>query len=56
MIREADASMVFIGSENAGNLVTAVSSVGAHVAANDQYDVVIVRHREPTKLSKRENV
>ncbi|WP_232701933.1 universal stress protein [Halobacterium wangiae] len=50
--READASMVFIGSENAGRMVTTVSSVGASVAADDAYDVVIVRHRSPTKIAK----
>jgi nucleotide-binding universal stress UspA family protein len=50
--REAEASMVFIGSENAGRMVTTVSSVGASVAADDAYDVVIVRHRSPTKIAK----
>ncbi|MFB6102854.1 MAG: hypothetical protein ABEJ73_09840 [Haloplanus sp.] len=46
--RDADASMVFIGSENAGRLVTSLSSVGETVAADDAYDVVIVRHRKPS--------
>jgi nucleotide-binding universal stress UspA family protein len=44
---EEDTSMVFIGSENAGHLVVAVSSVGGTVAADASYDVVIVRHRGP---------
>lgn len=48
--RNEDASMVFIGSENAGRLVTAVSSVGGSVATDTAYDVVIVRHRRPTKI------
>lgn len=52
MTRNADASMVFIGSENAGHLVTALSSVGANVAADESYDVVIVRHRSPTKIQR----
>lgn len=50
--RDENASMVFIGSENAGHLVTAVSSVGGTVAADDAYDVVIVRHRSPKKIAK----
>jgi len=52
MARNADASMVFIGSENAGHLVTALSSVGANVAADESYDVVIVRNRSPTKIRR----
>ncbi|ELZ08431.1 hypothetical protein C479_13868 [Halovivax asiaticus JCM 14624] len=50
--REEDASMVFIGSENAGRLVAAVSSVGRTVATDESYDVVIVRHRRPAKIAK----
>jgi nucleotide-binding universal stress UspA family protein len=50
--RKEDASMVFIGSENAGRLVTAVSSVGGTVAADDAYDVVIVRDRKPAKIAE----
>ncbi|WP_053949218.1 universal stress protein [Halolamina sediminis] len=42
--RKVDASMVFIGSDNAGRLVTTLSSVGGNVAADLTYDVVIVRH------------
>ena len=53
--REEDASMVFIGSENAGRIVTAVSSVGRAVAADDAYDVVIVRHRAPAEIAKLED-
>lgn len=54
--RKEDASMVFIGSENAGHLVTAVSSVGGTVAADDSYDVVIVRDQSPAKIVKLQNV
>lgn len=50
--REEDASMVFIGSENAGRLVTGLSSVGGSVAADQSYDVVIVRDRSPSKIAK----
>ncbi|MEF8902062.1 MAG: universal stress protein [Halovenus sp.] len=53
--REEDASMVFIGSENAGHIVSAVGSVGSAVATNDAYDVVIVRHRSPAKIAKLKN-
>lgn len=50
--READASMVFLGSENAGHLVVGMSSVGRSVAADEAYDVVIVRHRRPAKIAE----
>ena len=41
--REVNASTVFIGSENAGHMVVGVSSVGGAIAAENAYDVVIVR-------------
>ena len=44
--RAVGASMVFVGSDNAGRLVTSLSSVGGNVAADLTYDVVIVRHAE----------
>ena len=50
--RTVDASMVFVGSENAGRLVSSLSSVGETVAADDAYDVVIVRHRDPSKIDR----
>jgi nucleotide-binding universal stress UspA family protein len=50
--RSLDASMVFVGSENAGRLVSSLSSVGDTVAADDAYDVVIVRHREPSRIDR----
>ncbi|MFC5278068.1 universal stress protein [Halorubrum rubrum] len=50
--REEDASMVFLGSENAGAIVSAVGSVGSTVATDDAYDVVIVRDRSPAKIVK----
>lgn len=49
--REEDASMVFIGSENAGRLVTAISSVGGAVASGETYDVVIIRNRAPSRVA-----
>jgi len=50
--REAEASMVFIGSDNAGRLVTSISSVGGSVATDEAYDVVIVRHSGPAKSAR----
>jgi|GEM_PF-104657 len=47
-----DVSMVFVGSDNAGHLVTEVSSVGSAVAADDAYDVVIVRDRTPARIAR----
>lgn len=37
------AEVVFIGSEHAGRVATSVSSVGGSVAAEQEYDVLIVR-------------
>lgn len=50
--KKENASMVFIGSENAGRIVTSLSSVGGSIASDEAYDVVIVRHRSPAKLKK----
>lgn len=44
---EEEASMLFVGSENAGRLTRSVASVGAGVAADAGYDVVIVRRAQP---------
>lgn len=43
---EEGASVVFIGSENAGSMVTALSSVAGGVTADRRYDVMLVRHAE----------
>ncbi|AZH26999.1 universal stress protein [Haloplanus aerogenes] len=47
-----DVSMVFVGSDNAGHLVTEVSSVGGPIAAAEAYDVVIVRNRTPARIAR----
>lgn len=47
---DEDASIVFVGSENAGHLATSLSSVGSTVAAADAYDVHIVRQPVPSKV------
>lgn len=52
LAKAQDASMVFLGSENAGHLVTSVSSVGGSIAADEAYDVVIVRDRSPAKVAR----
>jgi nucleotide-binding universal stress UspA family protein len=43
---DVDAKLVVIGSDNAGNIVSSVSSVGRTVATEDSYDVLIVRQGE----------
>lgn len=41
---EVDASIVFVGSENAGRVTTPITSVGTPVSEDPRYDVHIVRH------------
>ncbi|WP_254763455.1 universal stress protein [Natrinema marinum] len=40
---EVEASVVFIGSENAGSVIAPQSSVGSPVANDQRYDVYVVR-------------
>jgi nucleotide-binding universal stress UspA family protein len=49
--RREEASMVFVGSENAGHIVTTLSSVASRVAADGAYDVVVVRHHRPREIA-----
>jgi nucleotide-binding universal stress UspA family protein len=49
--RQANTSMVFIGSGNAGRLVSSVASVGSGLAGNETYDVVVVRRRHAGALA-----
>lgn len=51
LAKSRDAVMVFLGSENAGRIVAGLSSVGAGVATDTGYDVVIVRQTDPKKLT-----
>ncbi len=46
--QEVDATVVFIGSENAGRVSSPVTSVGAPVSEDPRYDVHIVRHVDST--------
>jgi len=41
--RDADASVVVIGSDNAGSMVSSIRSVGTSVASDHAFDVFIVR-------------
>lgn len=50
--KERDAAMVFIGSDNAGRVVTSVSSVGRSIALDREYDVVLVREQTPAKIQE----
>ncbi|PSQ01730.1 universal stress protein [Halobacteriales archaeon QS_5_70_17] len=43
---EVGATVVFVGSENAGRVTTPVTSVGKPVSEDPGYDVHIVRHPE----------
>ena len=47
--REHDASIVFVGSENAGRIASSIS-VGASVSADRSYDTMIVSHSGPTAI------
>ncbi|WP_440992114.1 universal stress protein [Haloarchaeobius baliensis] len=49
--RKLGATVVFVGSENAGRMLTTLRSVGHSVAADDTYDVHIVRRAEPTGVA-----
>lgn len=40
---EVDASVVFVGSENAGSVIRPDTSVGSSVASDQGYDVYVVR-------------
>jgi nucleotide-binding universal stress UspA family protein len=44
--RNLDASIVFVGSDNAGRVSTPVTSVGSPISEDPEYDVHIVRHAE----------
>lgn len=50
---ELNATMVFIGSKNAGRIITPLTSVGGGVAAEQDYDVCIVRRRLPPEARRR---
>ncbi|MFC7082222.1 universal stress protein [Halorussus caseinilyticus] len=47
--KATDASLVAIGSDNAGHMVTSIHSVGSTVASDEAFDVLIVRRPVPTE-------
>ncbi len=52
--RDNDASIVFLGSENAGRMVGTLS-VGSSVSADRSYDTMIVSQARPTKIQELED-
>jgi len=48
-------SVVFLGSDNAGQIVTPVTSVAGNVAKDAEYDVHIVRYFSPTEIQEIES-
>jgi hypothetical protein len=50
---EDDVSVVFVGSENAGRIITPLTSVAGGVTASMAYDVHIVRHPMPSEARER---
>jgi nucleotide-binding universal stress UspA family protein len=49
---QREATMVVVGSENAGRLVTGVSSVGGNIATSGSYDVLVVRDPTPAETAR----
>ena len=45
-------SVVFLGSDNAGQIVTPVTSVAGNIAEDAEYDVHIVRYFSPTTVQE----
>lgn len=55
LMLQHDPSVVFLGSDNVGRVVTPLTSVGAHIAGKQSYyDVFIVRRPTPPKLESLE--
>lgn len=50
---ELEISVMFIGSENAGRIVTPLSSVGRGLAADQEFDVHLVRKAIPEQTLRR---
>jgi nucleotide-binding universal stress UspA family protein len=50
---DTNTDIVFIGSENAGRVVSTVSSVGRQVATETDFDVCIVRHPYSPEVMER---
>jgi hypothetical protein len=52
---DEDASILFIGSEEAGRIVNAVSSVGGSVSSRVVYGLVIVRYERSSTVARLRN-
>jgi nucleotide-binding universal stress UspA family protein len=52
MARQNDASVVFVGSDNAGRFVASLGSVGRSVASGTAYDVYVVRSAAPPNIAR----
>jgi nucleotide-binding universal stress UspA family protein len=52
--RNNDASIVFVGSENAGRVVNSVGSVGGSVAADRRFDTMIISTPGPSNIEELE--
>jgi nucleotide-binding universal stress UspA family protein len=52
--RDRGASIVFVGSENAGRIAGSLS-VGSSVTTDRSYDTMIISHVTPTKITELEN-
>lgn len=52
--RDTDASIVFLGSENAGRMVGTLS-VGSSVSSDRSYDTMIISRARPTKIKELED-
>ncbi|WP_049925738.1 universal stress protein [Halopiger goleimassiliensis] len=50
LARRHDPDVLFLGSDNVGRVVTPLASVGVHVAAEESYDVFLVRQTGPPRL------
>lgn len=46
MAAQLDATVLFVGTANAGSVATPVTSVGSPVSDDPQYDVHVVRHAD----------
>jgi hypothetical protein len=51
--RQLNATTVFLGSENAGRIVSPVMSVGSRVSAEQDYNVVLVKRELPPEIQPR---
>lgn len=49
---ELGASLVAVGSDNAGHVAVSLSSVGGSLASGDDYDVLIVRRADEARLAE----